>query len=232
MTDIEPLALYFDLRDEVIDLTRPLDAGSLATSVPLTPGWTIQEVVAHLCGLNADIAAGERADLGSDAATQRQVSTRADATIGEICDEWIGHADGMRALVAEEPLWGFRLSADLVVHLHDVQHALGLEVDRESPGSVAGGRTYGSRIVDRLVDVGATWVAIVLADGTRFEPSTTAADGMRTLELRATAYDVLRSVTGRRSRAEVEALDWSEPPGELLDVLSPYGPLRTVDAGI
>lgn len=232
MIDIDPLALYVDLRDEVIELTRDLPADDLARSVPLTPGWTIQEVVAHLCGLNADIAAGERTDLGSDEATQRQVSTRASDTIDEICDEWIGHADGMRALVAEEAMWGFRLSADLVVHLHDVQHALGIEIDRESPGSVAGGHTYGSRIVDRLVDVADTWVAIELPDGTRFEPASNPAGGMRSLELRATPYDVLRTITGRRSRAEVEALDWSDAPGDLLDVLSPYGPPRGEDAGV
>lgn len=232
MSGQDPLALYIDLRDEVIDLVRPLQPEVLERSVPLTPGWTIREVVAHVCGLNADIAAGERTDLGSDEATSRQVATRAGDTIDQICDEWLGHADGMRQLVAEEAMWGFRLSADLVVHLHDVQHALELPVDRESVGSIAGGRTYGSRIVDRWVEVGDTWVAIELPDGTRFEPTSPPADGMRTLELRASAYDILRSVTGRRSRAEVEALEWSEPPGELLDVLSPYGPLRTEDAGI
>jgi hypothetical protein len=55
---------------------------------------------------------------------------------------------------------------------------------------------------------------------------------MDRITLRATAYDFLRSVSGRRSRRQVETLDWSADPGPLLDTFSPYGPLRSADAPV
>ena len=77
---------------------------------------------------------------------------------------------------------------------------------------------------------------IELSDGSRFEPrepdGRTGSAGPVTLVLRATPYDFLRSVTGRRSEREVRALDWSGDPSPILDQLSPYGRLRTADAGV
>ena len=232
MTDVNPMELYTGLRDELIDLVRSLTPSQCDMVVALTPGWTVREVVAHVCGLNADVSGGARTNLGSDEVTARQVAERSEHSVEDICTEWLSHADGMQRAIDEESFFGLRLSADLVVHLHDVQHALGLPVDRESVGSISGGQTYGARTPDRLVEVAGVWLGINLTDGSRFEPSTLAPDGMRTLTLEATPHDVLRSVTGRRSRREVRALHWSGDPGDLLDVLSPYGPLRHDDAGI
>lgn len=226
------MALYSGLRDEVIALVRPLASTDLERSVPLTPGWTVREVVAHVCGLNADIAAGARTELGTAESTRRQVDRRAHQSIGETCDEWVSCAAGMRKAIDEDPFFGRRLAADLVVHLHDLQHCLGRSIDRSSVGSVSGGQTYAARIGDRWVGIGGVWVAIELSDGTRFEPTSPPSDGMETLTLRATPYDVLRSVTGRRSRRQVRALDWSGDPDGLIDVFSPYGPLRNEDADV
>lgn len=246
MTDIDPWTLYSRTRDRMIALVRPLTADQAGQFVPMTPGWTITEVVAHVCGLNADVASGMREGMGSDERTKYQVDSRAGANLETLCDEWLWHADAMRAAIDEDGFFGFRLSADLVVHLHDVQHALGQPIDSGDEATVSGGRTYATRTPDRMAELAAVDLSIELSEGSRFEPSEGAGSGLPKLVLRTTPYDFLRSVTGRRSRAAVRALNWSRnqpgnQPGEavlsgelsrVLDHLSPYGPLRETDANV
>ena len=230
MTAVDASALYASTRDRFIALVRPLDATEAEAVVPLTPGWTVRQVLAHVCGLNADVAAGMREGLGTDERTAHQVMVRADDAVAAICDEWLTYAEAMEALVAENDFFGRRLAADLVVHLHDVQHALGVEIDRHDEATVSGGRTYATHMPDRWVDATGMRVAIDLGDGSHFEPTDGA--GEQGVGLQATPYDFLRSVTGRRSRSQVEALGWTGDPANLLDRFSPYGPLRTVDAEV
>lgn len=231
VTDIVPSDLYGSLRDEVINLVRPLPGDVLNQAVPLTPGWTNTEVVAHVCGLTVDVIDGIREGLGTAETTSRQVAERAGRSLEEVCEEWLDRGSEFGEVITNEPILGLRLSADLVVHLHDMQHGLGESIDRTSVGSISGGRTYASRTPDRLSEVGNVAVTIELSDGSRHEPNG-AGDGVRALTLQTTPYDFLRSVTGRRSRAQVAALGWSDDPGDLLDVFSPYGALRTDDAGV
>lgn len=234
VTDIDPWTLYTDTRDRLIALVRPLTAGQARQPVALTPGWTIADVVAHVCGLNADVAAGMREGLGTDERTAHQVETRAGQTVGEMCDEWLGHADAMGQAISDNRYFGLRLAADLVVHLHDVQHTLGEPIDREDEATISGGRTYAARTPERLAEATGVTMMIELSDGTTYGPSGDGASpsGSPGLVLRATPYDFLRSVTGRRSRAQVQAMDWSADPSPVLDHFSPYGPLRSIDADI
>lgn len=231
MTDLGAWTLYEQIRDQMIGLVGSLDPPQLAQTVPLTPGWTIADVVAHVCGLNADVVAGAREGLGSDERTSHQVESRSGQSTQAICDEWLGYSDAMSQVIDETPLLGVRLAADLVVHLHDVQHALGASVDRESAGSVSGGRVYAGRTTARIVE--ATGVALTIdLDGERFEPAAGTDVNLPALVLQTTPYDFLRSVTGRRSRREVLALDWSDDPAAVIDHLCPYGPLRSEDSGV
>ncbi len=226
----DPWILYRDLRDEFVELATSLSTEELHAPVALTPGWTGAQMLAHVCGLNVEVVGGAREGLGTDEATSRQVAMRAHLSLEEIAAEWMAHGDGLKAIVAELPVLGFRLSADLVVHLHDLQHSVGRSIDSASPGSMSGGNTYASRIVDPLAETAGVALTIELSDGNTYSPS--GGSARQELSLRCTPYDALRSITGRRSYREVEALDWSAPPGALLDALCPYGPLRSEDAGV
>ena len=226
----DPWTLYTATRDRLVGLLRSLEPDEAARRVPLTPGWTVTEVVSHLCGLNADIAAGRREQLGTPERTAHQVAVRAGRNIDEVCREWLGHAEAMRKAMEEDAFLGQRLAADLVVHSQDIHHALGVPIDRDDDATISAAHAYGRVVIERMADPGRIGFAIELSDGTRF--ATTTGVDQPPLVLRATPYDFLRSVTGRRSRRQVEALDWSGDPSEVLDDLSPYGPLRTSDADI
>lgn len=232
MSNSQAWTLYAATRDRVIALVESLTPEQAKLTVPLTDGWTIADVVAHTCGLNADIASGLREGLGTDERTTEQVSSRAEQSLATVCVEWLGHAEAVRRAIDEEDSLGVRVAADLVVHLHDIQHALDLPIDRGDDATVSGGRTYAARTPDRMAELASVNLVIELTDGSRFEPTVDPGDGAVKLVLRTTPYDFLRTVTGRRSRSEILALDWSGDPAPYLDQLSPYGPPRMVDAGV
>ena len=214
----EPWALYAGIRDRFIDLLRSLDGEQAARLVPACPDWTVAGVAAHVCGLNADIAAGRREHLGTPERTGLNVELRAGSSLDEICDEWIGYEETMSEVMAEDPYFGQRLAADLVVHLHDVQLALNLPVDRDDEATLAAVRMYADRVGAGIADDLDGEMVVDFGEG---------------LTLRTTPYDFLRSVTGRRSRGQVESLEWAGDPTALLDAgLSPYGPFPAEDLEI
>lgn len=224
----EPWTLYPGLRDRMITLVRSLSPDEITRTVPLTPDWTIEQVVAHLSGLNADVIGGTVEGLGTDERTSAQVGDRSAMSLDEVCSEWAGFDEAMRRRTAEVPLLEERLAADLVIHLQDVQHALGLPVDQTDEATISAARVYAMRIPERWAAATDLNVAIELSDGYASNPDGAPSD----VTLRCSPYDFLRSVSGRRSRRQVEALDWSTGAAAVIDNFSPYAELGSVDAAI
>ncbi len=212
-TATEPHQLYADTRDELITLARSLTPGQAETIIPATPEWRVKDAVAHVCGIVADFLAGRLDGVGTDEWTARQVTERADTPIGDVCDEWLSHADAVREVLTNEPSLGIRLTGDLIVHIHDIEVALGFETDTGSEATVSGAHRYVPHLQERVLGQLNVGVDVELTDGTSWPAPGT----YERVSLRATPYDFLRSVTGRRSRAEVEALDWTGDPTEILD---------------
>jgi uncharacterized protein (TIGR03083 family) len=246
--DPDPWPIYAEGRDRLIELVRTLDDADVARPVPLTPDWSIRDVLAHVCGLNADIAAGIRTGLGTPARTTHQVRSRAGRSLESICEEWLANADAMRAAMDDDPFLGHRLTADLTVHRHDVEHALGArsaDIEPADPATRCGAHTYASVVTDLVLERSGIELRIELDDGSTFTSSATssatanATPGvedraeitLQGITLRASPFDWLRTATGRRSRGEVLTLDWSGDPTPLLEHLCPYGPLREHDSG-
>lgn len=230
MSTTDPWDLYSGTRDRLIELLRSLDSEQATQRVLLTPGWTITNVASHICGINADVASGRLERLGTDERTAHQVAVRAGHTLEDICREWLGHESSMRRAIESDAFLGLRLAADLIVHLHDLQHTLEISIDREDPATLSAAQTYASIIPELLLARCQVAITIELTDGSQF--TTPADSGDPPLVLRATPYDFLRSATGRRSAGEVQALDWTGDPAAILDHFSPYGPLRIEDAGV
>ncbi len=209
MTDFWPL--YRDIRDSFLDELTALPADAADTMVPMCPEWRVVDVVSHVCGLNADLVDGMRAGLGSEENTARQVAERADRTLAEVAAEWRGYGEPIEALYAEIPAMGAALVADLVMHVHDVQHALGLAIDPSGPGVDVAATRYVDVLKANVSERLGTEIDVNLTDA---EPS---ADGSADVRLDATSYDFLRSIGTRRSRRQIEALDWTGDPTAVLD---------------
>ena len=219
---------YASLRDRFIALVRSLDDLQLDTHVPMCPDWTVTGVAAHVCGLNADLVSGMTGGLGTDERTARQVATRSGATIDEICTEWLGYESAMRAVCERTPLWAIRLAADLAVHLIDVQHALGLPIDHDDRFTTSAAHRYAEIFQGRVGEILGLGVAVELTDHFRLSANAELPDSG--VVLRAAPFDFLRSYTARRSRRQVEALDWQGDPSQILDeAWSPYGTFQPDD---
>lgn len=221
--------IYAETRSALIERCASLSIEQGERTVPLTPPWRVKDVVAHVCGINADFLAGRLEGIGSDEWTQRQIDERRGMSLSDICQEWAGYAPNVDAVLTAQPDLGPRLLGDLIVHVHDVDHALGVEPDRSSPATIVGARRYGPHLQDRVLDKLDVGLALDLGSAGIFD----APIAGQPLRLVASPYEFLRAVTGRRSRAQVAALGWHGDQvlvDRLIDsAISSYGPLQPTD---
>ena len=203
--------LYAEGRERFISLV--LDADPSAP-VPTCPAWTVKDVLAHVAGIPADILAGRLDGVATDPWTAAQVEARRDATIADITAEWRETGAQVDGMVDAFGPTGKQLLLDLTTHEQDVRHALGAPALRDAP----------------VLDVGLDFLAFGLgtaltrplaieAEGRTWQ----AGEGEPAAVLRGSRFDVVRACTGRRSRAQVEAMDWSGDHAAFVDALE-FGP--------
>lgn len=220
--------VYAQGRRRVSDLVGGLTGEQAAMRVPTCPEWSVADVVAHLAGISADILTGNIGGIGTDEWTEAQVAARRGRTVAELVAEWSEQGPRVEELAVHFPE---RVAAqwvmDLTSHEHDVRCALRRPGARDSDGVVIG--------VDFLLSQG-LHTAITAAG----LPALEVRAGERTWHvgvgepagvLEASAFDLLRSFSGRRSAAQIKALGWPVDPGMYLPVLQ-FGPFRISEADI
>jgi uncharacterized protein (TIGR03083 family) len=218
MTDPQWGAVYAETRERLADLALARAADADIT-VPACPDWTVKDAVAHVTGIVTDILDQNLDGVGSDAWTQAQIDARRDKTIEQIVDEWRTRGPefdaGLDLLGAGA---GRPAVADLVVHEQDIRQALDAPGGRGSDGVAVAFDLYrevlGTRIAEHerpALRVAAGADEMVLGEG---EPTTS---------LRGDKFELMRALTGRRSDAQLRALDWDGDPTPYLDIMSAYG---------
>ncbi len=203
-------------------------------AVPATPGWSVQDLVAHLTGLAADWVSGNLEAYASAGWTARQVEERSGRPLAEVLAEWESSAPRLGAILTEpgaaglpDPLmtafgpvasaaWPDMIVTDAAMHEHDIRGGLGEPGARTSHAVMLALRSH----VGLLRFVGGAFglppLVLHPTDGEREyrigreEPQ---------LALRATAFELFRATGGRRSLAQIAAMDWSDDPGEWLNHL-------------
>ncbi len=185
LVSIDEVAVsYIALRARVIDLLRSTPESSGNIVVPCTPAWTVRQLAAHLVGVPEDILAGRMEGVASDAWTQAQVERFGHLALTELADMFEGSAPQIDGIIHNfpQPIIS-QFVMDAVTHEQDMRSALG----------VPGGRD--SIAVD--VGVGFFLNLIVVSDPPLFDALVTAS---------ASSWDVLRSLTGRRTVEQMNAL--------------------------
>ncbi|MEI6199632.1 MAG: hypothetical protein WCP83_06835 [Actinomycetota bacterium] len=175
---------YIALRARVIDLLRSTPESSGNIVVPCTPAWTIRQLAAHLVGVPEDILAGRMEGVTSDAWTQAQVERFGLLSLSELADLFETTAPKIDAILHNipQPIIS-QFVMDAVTHEQDMRSALG----------VPGGRD--SKAVE--VGVGFFLNLIEVSDPPLFDVLITTS---------ASSWDVLRSLTGRRTVEQMNAL--------------------------
>ncbi len=214
-----PAEHYRAERLRVTELVRELTDEQLATRVPGCPEWTVRELLSHLTALAADVHEGRTEGAGSPAWTAAQVAARQGQGIDALLAEWDAHAPGVEAAMDPTDLEAWRVAYDIAMHHDDLREALDLPY--------AAGPTQSS-VLDGLV----------MLAGQRF-----AAAGVSALTARVGDRDRLagpgepaatvtvpdegelaRVLAGRRSVAQLRALDWSGDPEPYLPLLAGFTP--------
>ena len=211
---------YSSTRTSVIDLVSGISDEEAGRTVPACPAWSVRDVVAHLTGIAVDATKGELEGVGSPEWTQRQVDERSDRSLAELLDEWAAAGEQIDGALEYFPKAAASLFVgDTVTHEHDIRLPLERPGDRDVPAVTLAldgyTRWFGRRLKDRelpavkLVAGARDWVA-----GAGEPEATVEAPSM---------FDLLRGLTGRRTRDEIASFRWTNGPEPYLDLFSTYG---------
>ena len=204
--------LYHDTRERLVGLLAELDEADLATRVPACPAWLVRDVVAHLCAVCEDVLAGRLTRIATEAETAAQVARFKDHDLTQILAAWHDAAPRFERLVGARTVWPAVI--DIASHEQDIRGAVGRPGGRDA----------------EVIWHGAGWLL------TRLRPPVALAVAVEDAEFRAgpqdgtplrlatSRFEAFRWRMGRRSRAQLAALDWSADPSPVLDHLTIFGP--------
>ena len=204
--------IYQDTKERVTSLVTGLDDAALRTAVPACPGWSVRDVVAHLAATADDVGQGRLTGAPTDEETAAQIARFHGQQMSDIVAAWTdaaAHLDHLAESRGFEPPVG-----DVTSHEHDVRAALGRPGARDS----AAVHYSSNRLLTNFRPPVPLRVTVEDAEY-RSGPD----DGAE-IHLRTTRFEALRWRTGRRSRAQLAAMDWSEDPARVLDHLYMFGP--------
>lgn len=179
--------------------------------VAACPGWRIRDVLAHLVGIIEDASAGRLAGPPSAELTALEVDRHRHDDPHELLQQWSSTAPFFEEALTELGAWPAFL--DVLSHEHDIRAAIGDRSHRGHDDVVVAARILARPLA---ADVA------VECDGLAADPA--GAAQAPDLRLRTTSFEVLRLRLGRRSRAQVLAMDWTRDPSPHLDGLFVFGP--------
>lgn len=217
---IDLAAIYRESRERLSELAGGLSEEQRATTVPACPAWSVKDLYAHLAGIAADLAAGTLERAGTDEETARQVAERSGMSLEEILAEWSQTGPAVESILESAPMLGTPV-IDLWTHEQDLRGALGLEGHRGG-GGLTLTQKAASQIKHRVRAAGLPAIRAIVGDDDRI-----LGDGEPGITVRAEPYEWARVVMGRRSRAQMAALDWDGDPGPYLDLLTVFSPPET-----
>ena len=216
-------AIYAEGRRRLGDLV--LDAGDEGgkATVPVCPGWTVHDVMAHVVGVCADVLSGNIAGVATDPWTAAQVEARRERTMAELVTEWSQLAPQVEAFAGDFPnRVGEQWIADLTTHEHDVRGALGRPGARDSEGVAVGlGFLVELGLAGSLQEKGIGALSVRAGDR-----SWVVGDGEPAGAVEAEPFELFRGLTGRRSAAQIRSWSWTVDPGPWLPAFQ-YGPFTT-----
>ena len=198
---------YRTARLRITELVLGLDDDELARAVRACPGWTVHDVVSHITGVVDDALNGRMDGVATDPWTAAQVGRGRGVPTADLLARWTEQA----AVFESFPLPPQSV-IDLTTHEQDIRGAV------EQPGARD---TDEVQFAFELVAQRAVEVVPGLrveADGVAYGPEDA------TSTLRGDRYDLYRAMMGRRSSAQLRALDWGGEPPAAIEAIAVLGP--------
>lgn len=189
--------------------------------VPACPEWTVKELLAHVTGVIADILDGRLEGVATDPWTEAQVSARRATPLPDILGEWAEKAPAIEPMIDDLGAPGRQLVFDAVTHEHDLRGALDqpgaddsdavvIAVSFVVPGFLAAVAESSAPILEVTTPGGDRWVS---------------GEGEPAARLRATSFELMRAVSGRRAIDQLRAMAWDGDASPYLPSFA-FGPFR------
>jgi uncharacterized protein (TIGR03083 family) len=207
--------LYAETRARVLTVVTGLREAGTAAPVPACPGWSVRDVLAHLAAIAEDGRAGLLTGPPDDAQTAAQVARFGGRGLPGILAAWAAAAPGFGEVIASARVWPAVI--DVTSHEHDIRGALGRPGARDSEAVTV----CANRLLGWLRP--AVPLRVIVEDG-EFQLGPEHTGPRPCLTLATTRFEAFRWRMGRRSRAQLMALDWSGDPSPVLGQLTVFGP--------
>lgn len=183
----EVAAAYIELRTRIVAILRDLPESAGDVLVPHCPAWSVRELSSHLLGVPDDIVNGRMDGVTTDAWTQAQVERHRGKSLREIADHLEGISAQFDPMLPHFPAMALsQMTMDAVTHEHDLRHAVSRPGARDSRAVVAGVAWLRQWVSRRDVPTGESLFSCGISD-----------------------FEMIRSLTGRRSMVQVEKLGLS-----------------------
>jgi uncharacterized protein (TIGR03083 family) len=209
--------LYRAKRRELMEFAQSLSERQLAVMVPATPAWTVHSVICHLVGLTSDMNGGNLS-IGDPAVwTAHQVESRRKASVRDLDTEWEREGpafeEGLRLFGYEV---GSHFVGDLLQHVADIRHALGLSAPDDDEVLSVALDFYLMSFNDTLVEA-KIGVRVESDDETWILGS-----GEESAGVKGPRYELFRGLGGRRTETQIRSLTWSGDVQRVISVFSRY----------
>jgi len=237
---IDTAAVYAETQRSLSEFVRGLPPEELHTNVPATPLWSVRDAVAHLAaeGRLATEGEGPRGVLDilaslndpeqarlRDEWNAEEVGRRRDLPFDDVVAEWDEQAarvlpmlKGEESFPVQYPFIDSILVTDLSAHGQDIRNAVGRPGERDSPACRIALAGFAVTLGFRLDLLGIPALRLRYDGKERVcgstEPGAT---------LAGDRYELFRTLSGRRSRRQIEALDWEGDPEPYLSHIPAYG---------
>lgn len=213
-------ALYRRAREQVSSLVRSLGPQQLEAPVPSCPGWTVHGVVSHLAGIANDVITGRLTGVPTPEETAAQVAARVDTPTSIVLREWERTGSQLEVLLAKEGRFAEIPVIDATVHEQDIRGAVDLPGNRTGELIDLTLRRPLDLFVGRVDSSGLPAVRVVDDSGQALAGPEDAP-----VEMRASRFELMRCVYGRRSRAQIgRRFTGTDDPDAYVGLLVVFGP--------
>jgi uncharacterized protein (TIGR03083 family) len=217
--------LYEQNRRAFIAIVRDASADELSRRVAATPAWSVRDVLSHVVGIPADLNAQEFGHGDAEEWTGRQVEKRRGLPTETVIEEWDREAptfeDGL-ALFGYE--FGSHYVGDLYTHMQDVRSTVGLPRGSDERTVLVALDFYLFSLDEALRDSDQTGAVEIVAG----DEHHVVGSGTPVATLGADPFEILRTLSGRRSLNQIRSLPWTGEVDLMAPLLSRY-PLPETD---
>jgi len=172
---------YTELRARVTEMMQSLTLEQAQAIVPHCPQWTVKDCLAHMIGVPEDVINGQMDGVASEAWTNRQVQRHAQDSVADLLAVWEINASVFAKILPNIPQPVIsQFMFDQTTHEHDIRRAVSKPGARDT-------------------------LAVAVAEGfirnSLAQQSDPAIAQLANHKL--TGFEYLRSLSGRRSGAQI-----------------------------